>query len=203
MKKNVIVLLIFVLFVPDLMLAQDVSVFNGENFDGWKKYGEGQWYVENGELIGERNSGKDNSYLVSEESYKDFDLTLEFFLSVEGGGNSGIFFRSLFEGSKVIGWQVEVEPEGNNTGGIYEYCENKGWLITPEISKRAVQKRDMWNKMKIIVVGDSVTTWLNGTKMVTLIDVEIGKANGQIAFQLHGGGNIKIRYKNIKIKKLK
>jgi hypothetical protein len=59
-----------------------------------------------------------------------------------------------------------------------------------------------WNKMKIKVKGSSVTSWLNGVKMIELEDEKIGKGKGAIALQIHDGGGIKVRWKNIIIKEL-
>jgi hypothetical protein len=59
-----------------------------------------------------------------------------------------------------------------------------------------------WNRMRVRVVGDTVETWLNGTPMIHLKDPEIGKRAGQIALQIHSGGGIKVKWKNIWIKEL-
>jgi Domain of Unknown Function (DUF1080) len=59
-----------------------------------------------------------------------------------------------------------------------------------------------WNTMKILVIGDEVTTWINGVQMVYLKDKAIGELNGKIALQIHDGGGIKVMWKNIKIKSL-
>jgi len=47
-----------------------------------------------------------------------------------------------------------------------------------------------------------VTTWLNGVKMVELEDEKIGEATGSIALQIHAGGGIKIRWKNLFVKEI-
>ena len=59
-----------------------------------------------------------------------------------------------------------------------------------------------WNKMKIKVVGNKVTTWLNGTKMITLSDEKIGQGKGSIALQIHDGGGIKVKWRNLQVKPL-
>jgi hypothetical protein len=59
-----------------------------------------------------------------------------------------------------------------------------------------------WNLMRIKVSGDEVTTWLNGNKMITLKDPKIGAANGRIALQIHDGGGIKVRWRNLNLKPL-
>jgi hypothetical protein len=56
--------------------------------------------------------------------------------------------------------------------------------------------------MKIRVKGKEVTTWLNGHQMVHLEDEKIGAADGFIALQIHSGGGIKVRWKNIVLKPL-
>jgi len=176
-----------------------VSLFNGKDLSGWKIHGNEKWYVENGELICESGPEKKYGYLATEKIYKDFELKLEF--KQESNGNSGVFFRSSLEGIKIRGWQVEVAPKGHDTGGIYE-SYGRGWLIRIPEEKENILKEGVWNKMKIQVIGDQVTTWLNGEKMVELKDEKIGEAIGVIALQIHSGGGIKVHWKNLFIKEL-
>jgi len=63
-------------------------------------------------------------------------------------------------------------------------------------------KEGEWNTLRIRVQGDNVKTWLNGEEMVDLSDEKIGKAQGRIALQIHDGGGIKVRWKNLKLKTL-
>ena len=176
-----------------------ISLFNGRDLSGWKIFGNEQWYVKDGELICESGPEKKYGYLATEKVYKDFELKLEFIQ--ESNGNSGVFFRSSLEGIKISGWQVEVAPKGHDTGGIYE-SYGRGWLIRIPEEKENILKEGVWNKMEIKVIGDQVTTWLNGEKMVELKDEKIGKATGVIALQIHSGGGIKVRWKNLFIKEL-
>ena len=190
---------ILLILTVQAVSAQKASIFNGKNLDGWEIYGTEKWYVEDGELICESGPDKGYGYLATEKYYKDFELELEFFLLANG--NSGVFFRSTIEGTKITVWQAEVEPKGGETGGIYE-SYGRGWLIKPDKEKDKAQKKDAWNKMKIRVVGDEVTTWINGTQMVYLKDEKIGKATGSIALQIHDGGGIKVKWRKLKIKEL-
>jgi hypothetical protein len=176
-----------------------VSLFNGKNLDGWTPYGREKWYVENGELVCESGPYKEYGYLGTNQKFKDFDLTLEF--KQEANGNSGVFFRSSVEGTKITGWQAEVAPPKQHTGGIYE-SYGRGWLIKPTAALDHVLKENEWNRMRIRCVGDKVTTWLNGTEMITLTDEKIGQASGQIALQIHDGGGIKVRWRNLVITSL-
>ena len=174
-------------------------LFNGHNLDGWKVHGTELWYVENGELVCESGPDAAYGYLVTERRYTDFDLTLEFLQ--EADGNSGVFFRSSVEGVRISGWQAEVAPRGLYTGGIYE-SYGRGWLIQPDPAKDEVLRMGEWNTMRVRVVGAEVTTWLNGVEMVSLSDELIGQAEGSIALQIHDGGGIKVRWRNLYVRDL-
>ena len=178
---------------------KSTSLFNGENLDGWKIHGTEKWYVEDGLLICESGPDEEYGYLSTEKFYDDFELSLEF--KQEANGNSGVFIRSTFEGTKVSGWQVEVAPPNHDTGGIYE-SYGRGWLVQIPEEKENILKMGEWNKMKIRVVGGQVTTWLNGQQMVDITDDKIAKGKGAIALQIHSGGGIKVKWKNLKVKEM-
>ena len=179
--------------------SNEVQLFNGEDLTGWEVYGTEKWYVEDGVLVSESGPDGEYGYLGTTENYKDFELTAEFLQ--EQDGNSGIFIRSTLDGTKISGWQVEVAPPGSNTGGIYE-SYGRGWLIQPDPEKDKHLNYGEWNTMKIRVVGGTVTTWLNGEQMVELTDEKIAEAEGQIALQIHSGGGLKIKWRNIVLKDL-
>ena len=182
-----------------LAAQKTVRIFNGKDLSGWTVHGTEKWYVEDGELICESGPDKQYGYLSTNKSYKNFVLTVKF--KQEANGNSGVFFRSTIEGTKISGWQAEVAPAGLHTGGIYE-SYGRGWLIKPSTEDEKQLKQGQWNTMKIKVVNDEVTTWLNGRQMIYLKDEKIGKGEGSIALQIHDGGGIKVRWKDLKIKDL-
>ena len=197
MKKE---LLFVCLFLSLVTSAQDnVSIFNGKDLTGWTIHGTERWYVEKGELICESGPDKQYGYLSTNRPYKNFELTLEF--KQEANGNSGVFFRSSIDGVKISGWQCEVAPIDHHTGGIYE-SYGRGWLRHPPAENEKYLKTGKWNKLKLRVVGDEVTTWLNGHEMVNMKDEKIGAGNGFIALQIHDGGGIKVRWKKIKVKEM-
>jgi hypothetical protein len=199
MKKicfSIIALIFLAGFAPP---QKKHPLFNGKDLTGWKIYGTEKWYVENGLLVCESGPDKQYGYLATEKFYKNFDLTVEF-LQVSDG-NSGVFFRSTIEGTKIAGWQCEVAPKGHDTGGIYE-SYGRGWLKQIDDDKENILKPGEWNTMRIRVVGDRVQTWLNGTQMVDLTDEKIGQGNGSIALQIHEGGGIKVKWRNLVIEEL-
>ena len=199
MKKHFLLTLFSMLILQVAALAQTESLFNGKDLSGWTIYGTELWYVEDGLLVCESGPDEAYGYLGTEKHYKDFELTLEFRQGADG--NSGVFFRSSIEGTRISGWQVEVAPPGHSTGGIYE-SYGRGWIIKPDPELDEHLKFGEWNKMKIRVVGGLVETWLNGQKMITLEDEKIGEATGSIALQIHDGGGIKVQWRNLFITEL-
>jgi hypothetical protein len=175
------------------------SIFNGRNLRGWTAHGTEKWYVQNGEMVCESGPDKQYGYLSTNKAYKNFELTLQF--RQEANGNSGVFFRSSIEGTKISGWQCEVAPLNNHTGGIYE-SYGRGWLIQPKPEDENWLKVGEWNDLKLVVNGDEVTTFLNGHQMIYLKDEKIGKGIGFIALQIHDGGGIKVRWRAIRVRTL-
>jgi len=199
--KKILLIYSFILTGQSLFAQRPVDLFNGKDLNGWAINGTEKWYVDsNHELVCESGPDKQYGYLSTNKHYKNFVLTLQF--KQEANGNSGVFFRSSIEGVKISGWQVEVAPINLHTGGIYE-SYGRGWLIQPKPEDEAQLKPGEWNTMKIKVLNDEVTTWLNDHQMVYLKDEKIGQGEGFIALQIHDGGGIKVRWKNIRIQELK
>ena len=151
-------------------------------------------------MVCESGEEKKYGYLATRDYYNDFDLSIDF--KQLANGNSGIFFRSFVEPPvKVHGWQCEVAPQNQDTGGIYE-SYGRGWLVKIPDEKENILKQGEWNTMRIRVVGNHVQTWLNGELMTDFEDEKIGAAQGRIALQIHDGGGIKVLWRNIKVTRL-
>ncbi len=179
---------------------EKVSLFNGKDLTGWQVYGTEKWYVEEGDLVCESGKDKAYGYLGTQKYYDDFELTLEF--KQESDGNSGVFIRSFVpEGVRVHGWQVEVAPVNHDTGGVYE-SYGRGWLYQIPDEKENILKYGDWNQLRIRLEGDHLQTWLNGEPMTDLRDEKIGAAQGRICLQIHDGGGIKVRWRNLELQEL-
>ena len=200
MIKFLLILFSFFILSMDNAKPRFIKLFNGKDLTGWTKHGTENWYVNDRELVCESGPDKKYGYLSTDKAYHNFILELNF--KLEANGNSGVFIRSGIEGTKISGWQIEVAPPDHHTGGIYE-SYGRGWLIQPKPEDEKVLKGDDWNTLKAQVINDEVTTWLNGKQIVYLKDEKIGKGKGFIALQIHDGGGIKVRWKNIRIKELK
>lgn len=200
MKKLFVITLSFLMISFFATAQKKEKLFNGKDLTGWTVHGTEKWYADNGELVCESGPDKQYGYLSTNKNYKNFILTLQF--KQEANGNSGVFFRSQIpEGVKISGWQAEVAPPGDHTGGIYE-SYGRGWLVQPKPEDEKYLKMGEWNTYKIKVNGDEVTTWLNGHQMCYIKDEKIGLGEGFIALQIHEGGGIKVRWKNIELQEL-
>jgi hypothetical protein len=180
-----------------------VPLFDGKDLSGWKNNGSEKWVVDDGAILGESTVGK-YGYLTTVRTYRDFNLRLRF--KCETDGNSGVFTRSRITGESpktgpdIEGMQVEVDPT-RHTGGLYE-SGGRGWvaLPTPE-GERAIKPRD-WNDLEILAQGNHIVTRLNGVQIVDFTDPAPRFTEGVIGLQLHTGGGVKIRFKDIYIQEL-
>lgn len=180
------------------MLATEENIanfFNGQDLTLWRGE-EGLWRLENGEIIGKTGPIDHNTFLMSEMAVEDFRLTLEVKL-VDDVGNSGIQIRSTpIEHGEMKGYQCDIGPGW--WGKLYE--ENGRALLWNKSGEAHVKKGD-WNKYEIVAIGSRVRSWINGQPCVDLDDPD-GARRGVIAFQIHSGPAMEVRFRNIKLELL-
>lgn len=207
--KNIVVFLAALVLAGLGPLAQPppdggwVPLFNGTDLAGWKKQGEEKWVVERGTILCESTANK-YGYLTTEKSYRDFALRLKF--KSEAAGNSGVFFHSRITGSDpqhgpdIEGMQVEVDPSvGHHTGGLYE-SGGRGWVMMPTAEGEQALKPGEWNDLEFSVHGNHLLTRLNGVTIADYNDPSPKFTDGVIGLQIHTGGGVKMRWKEIYIK---
>lgn len=178
------------------------ALFDGTTLNGWKKWGEEDWRVEDGVIWGRSGPKKSEGYLATEETFKDFRVRGWF--NVTGEGNYGLFYHSTItlrdDGYPVIaGLQGEVEPGfPGSTGWVYESYQ-RGWLVKPDpTTMPAVAMRPgAWNEIEIRTVGNKITTWVNGIRVLDYLDDGQKLFEGSFALQLHTGGADGIGWKDL------
>jgi len=180
-----------------------VPLFNGKDLAGWKKNGEEKWIVEQGTILCESTANR-YGYLTTEKTYRDFDLRLKF--KGEAAGNSGVFFHARItgidpqHGPDIEGIQVEVDPNvGKHTGGLYE-SGGRGWVMMPAAQGEQALKPGEWNDLEVSVRGNHIVTQLNGVKVADYTDTSPRFTDGVIGLQIHTGGGVRMRWKEIYIK---
>jgi 3-keto-disaccharide hydrolase len=179
-----------------------VRLFNGKDLSGWKNNGEEKWVVDNGTILCESQANK-YGYLTTDKTYRDFNLRLQF--KGEAAGNSGVFFHSRIvgidpeHGPDIEGMQAEVDPSvGHHTGGLYE-SGGRGWVAQPTPEGEKALKPGKWNLLEISAHGNHIVTRLNGVQIVDFTDPAPKFIDGVIGLQIHTGGGVRVRWKNIEI----
>jgi len=69
---------------------------------------------------------------------------------------------------------------------------------------KAFIKPGEWNQVEIIADGHTLTHIVNGHVMAVLVDTDpkFYRAKGLLAFEIEGGGDVKISHRNIWLKRL-
>ena len=178
-----------------------VSLFNGKDLTGWVSVGAERWTVEDGAIHGVGVT-KGYGYLMTDKSYKDFELTLRF--KCETDGNSGVFYRTSFKpGTADVaeGYQFEIDRTlMHHTGGIY--TARRGWIVWPSSENEFVIKPNDWNDYVLTVQGNHHRARLNGVQVIDFTDPFNEVEDGAIALQLHAGGQANMRFKDLYIRDL-
>ncbi|MYI75786.1 MAG: DUF1080 domain-containing protein [Acidobacteria bacterium] len=163
------------------------TLFDGSSLDGWNVLGDANWTLEDDAVRADSGRG----FLVTPQSYGDFELTLEFW--VDEPANSGIFVRCA-DGQSVRddnSYEVNIfdtRPDQTyRTGGIVHFAAPTSVIHTG----------GRWNSYEIRAEGTRLTVRLNGTQTVHMNDSTY--ASGPIALQ-YGAGVVKFR--NVRIREL-
>lgn len=155
-----------------------LALFDGESLDGWRGFRQegppGAWRVVDGALAltGEGEGGD----LITEESFDDYELALEW--RVEEGGNSGIFYLVTEEANTI--WEaapeMQVLDDANHPDGQSPLTSAGSNFALHPVPRGVVRPAGEWNQARIVVRGDSVEHWLNGTLVV---EYELGSEDWQ------------------------
>lgn len=188
------------------------SLFDGKTLNGWKQLtGSATYTTENGMIVGTTVDKSPNSFLVSEQRLTgDFVLEMETMMT-DAKTNSGIQFKSNFDAKandgkgRLYGYQYELDPSARKwSGGIYDEGRRE-WLYPASNNPKGqiLFTPNVFHKVRIECIGNTVKTWLDGTPVSYLAD-SITSNEGLIALQVHSisksqDTGIKIYWKNIRV----
>jgi len=207
MKKNPLFLVLASVWCLCFAHAQKtVALFNGKDLAGWHvQNGKAAFGVKDGVIIGTVVANSPSSFLVTDQTYGDFTLALEF--KADSNINSGIQLRShsdaSYKNGSVYGYQAEIDPSPRAwTGGLYD-CNRRGWLypLTTNPAAQTAFKPGEWNKMYIECIGNNIRTWVNGVPAAFLVDET--NHEGFIGLQLEAddaAAGSHVYFKNINIR---
>ena len=231
MKKNILILFAFIL-ICNLSFAQKgkwVKLTDGKTFTNWHIYNHAgepvnaKWKIVDGAFVFDNTAKSDWKVndLVSDKSYENFELELEWKIAAKG--NSGIFY-GVFEDSKygtpyLTSPEIQVlDDEGHPDAKQGKNGNRKAGSLYDMIPSASKGKpAGEWNKVKIKKLNGQVTVWQNGILAVTyptsgpqwdamVADSKFkgwegfGKyPSGKIGLQDHGN---EVSFKNVRIKEL-
>lgn len=184
-----------------------ISLFDGETLKGWTQLnGTASYEVVDGTIVGTTAKGSPNSFLCTDRFFGDFELEFDVKLGNDEL-NSGVQIRShsnpTYKKGRVHGPQVEVSTNGH-AGFIYDEA-GRGWLTTDRDDpiKRAAYKSGEWNKYRVICLGPTIRTWVNGVEVAHLVD---GRSpSGMLGLQVHAVGGDKkwtVAWRNLRLREL-
>ncbi len=155
------------------------------------------WSVQDGEIVGKSPGIKKNEFLKSQMVAEDFKLTLKLKL-VPNKENSGVQFRSeALPDGEMKGPQADVGAGW--WGKLYE--ESARGILSDNKAGEKVVKVDEWNEYVIIAEGSHIKTYLNGQLCVDIDDPKMSR-RGVFGLQIHAGGEMEVRFKDIKLEVL-
>jgi hypothetical protein len=191
-----------------LLAAGPVDLFNGKDLTGWESRGDGIWTVVDGVLVGQRNPKANpptrewplegpkfanwlnrQAWLYTVKEYREYDLSLEYWMRV--AGNSGIAIHDTSRGAggiadipdfrktpSKVAYEIQINnryPDPHPTGSIYSIVD----------AKPGAQKDDQWNRMEIAVRKDRIRVKVNGAVVAEAPTDPNRPSQGPIGLQLH------------------
>ena len=163
------------------------TLFDGSNLNNFNPIGDANWEIADGAVGADSGSG----FLVTKESYADFELTLEFW--VDEPANSGIFVRCADAMSVTDRNSYEVNIYDTRADQTYR----TGGIVHIAAPNSVIMTGGKWNSYEIKAEGSRLMVTLNGEEMVDVRDTQF--SDGPIALQ-YGLGLVKFR--NVRVRGL-
>lgn len=193
-------------------------LFDGKTTHGWRgfkktSFPEKGWTVKDGEL--QLQAGSKAGDIVTEEKFSEFDLTWEW--KLPKGANNGIKYFILEERGSALGHEYQMYDPRNGERVAPKHKTASFYDVLPPTVEPQLKPAGEWNQSRVLVQGNHVEHWLNGTKV---LEYELGsetvlaavqkskfkevqgfgqRQNGHILLTYH---NDPVSYRNIKIRKL-
>jgi hypothetical protein len=159
--------------------AEWVSLFNGQNLDGWFVRGKAKWEVRDGILTGIDGMG----HIYADPVVSDLEVKGMFRVSEKG--NSGFYFRCNPPADNPDGWPRGYEAQIDNHQEAHTGYLWKPGAPTGKATK-LITKDNEWFSMRVKSVGDQIMIWVNEELVLEYQDAEYKK--GHFAIQGHNPG---------------
>ncbi len=167
-----------------------ITLLDSSNKGEWNEVGNANWEFRDGAMVADKLDGKELGYLVTKNSYKDFQVRAEFW--VDEDANSGIFIRC--EQPDKIGGKAcyEVNIYDKRPDPTY----GTGAIVNVAKVDPMPKAAGKWNTFEITAQGPHLVVVLNGEKTADVQDSTHLNA-GPFALQ-YGSGVVKFRKVQVK-----
>jgi hypothetical protein len=174
--------------VPAAAQSGFKTLFNGKDLSNWNVTGNADWQVKDGVI----EATKARGFLVTKESYTDFELRADVWTTPDSNG--GILFRITKPEDPGIenGYELNINDKRADQTG------RTGSIVN--VAKPLVQfdAGGKWVTAVITAKGPHMVGTLNGIKTAEADDAKY--KSGPVSLQAAGGI---VRYKNVQIRELK
>lgn len=186
-----------------------VTVFNGEDFEGWAGPTDGYEIVDGALRCRAGHGGT----IYTDEEYADFAVRFEF--KLPPGGNNGLAIRYPGEGDAAYAGMCELQVL-DNTHPNYSALEPRqyhGSVYGQAPAHRGyLRQPGEWNFQEVRVVGSRITVELNGTRILDVDTAAVedfmyeeskfvgrGRNSGHFGF---AGHNDPVEFRAVRIKRI-
>jgi hypothetical protein len=188
----------FLLLLTANALADDgwKPLCNGTDLTGWTSDPKlDHWSVRDGVIVGKNGADKKGSMLWTDAKFGDFVLETDFRFA--GIVDSGVFIKGL---DYHVNLGISSSLKSDMTCSIYAPKDGEKY---PGKAKgvAGVMKQGDWNHLRIEARGKRITVHLNDRE-VLIYDTKSLEATGPIGLQVHVGHDMKIEFRNPRIKPL-
>jgi hypothetical protein len=158
-----------------------ISLTDGKTLNGWRPEGKADWSVRNGVFVGRQGPDNVGGDLYTNREWADFELECEF--KAVWPAVSGIFFR---RSAAQPGYKVGIldDPGTPDTCSGSLYAMKRGVIAKNGDPK--IFKKNGWNRLRILAVGEEIAIALNGKTVVKTRDSVFLKP-GSIGIQVRPG----------------
>jgi hypothetical protein len=164
-----------------------VTLFDGTHLNNFNMVGEANWKLGDGMVEATNGAG----FLVSKDSYSDFDIRVEFW--VDEGANSGVYMRCQ-DPNKITDMTCY---EANIFDKRPDQSGRTGAIVHVAKPLAVVDAGGKWNIYEITAKGSRLTVKLNGTVTAEADDRKF--TSGPIALQRMAGT---VRFRRVQIRRL-
>ena len=161
-------------FTDNSLTVEEVNdgwelLFNGKDMDQWRNFKKPglspKWIVENGTM---KLSGPGGGDVLTKKSYTNFDLRLEWKISI--GGNSGIFILVDETGDKIYSHAPEIQILDNERHSDNKIDSHRSGSLYDMVASHpsSYKPAGEWNQVRIVFHDRFLRVWQNGVMTVTI-----------------------------------